>query len=266
MNRLRRAALALLLVWLVLPFVPLALWSVARGWRFPALLPPEPTLAPWATILAAGSGLAPALGASLGIATLTTILALAVGMPAGRALGLHRFRGKGLVELVLIAPVIVPGIAAALGLHTVFLQLGLANTLAGVVLVHLVPTVPYMVLATAAVYARFDPDLESQARSLGATPARAFLAVTLPAILPGLAAGALFAFLVSWSQYVTTLLVGGGRIVTLPMILFAQVQAGRHDLAGAMALVYVLPGVIAVILTGRHLSGAGTALAAGGGR
>ena len=176
--------------------------------------------------------------------------------PADPALlGLCRFRGKEAVDLFMLAPVIVPGIAAALGIHSVFIWLGLTNTVTGVVLVHLIPTVPYMTLVMAGIFANHDPAFEQQARSLGASPVQTFVHVTLPAILPGLIVGGLFAFLVSWSQYVLTLLIGGGRVITLPLLLFNFAAAGRNDITGAIGLIYVLPGIIILLFTARHLSG-----------
>lgn len=259
----RALAGAALIAWLVLPLVPLAVWSVARGWFFPDLLPAEWSLDAWAYALSETSGLLDALALSAGIAALTTALSVLIGVPAGRALGMHEFRGKALVELLVLAPVIVPGIAVAMGLHGVFIGLGLTNTVAGVVLVHLIPTLPYMVLVMSGVFANHDPSFEAQARSLGATPLQAFRHVTLPAILPGLVVGGLFAFLVSWSQYVLTLTIGGGRVVTLPLLLFNFVTSGRNDVAGAIAVLYVLPGAVVVALSARHLSGRGIALGLG---
>ncbi|GGL53296.1 ABC transporter permease [Wenxinia marina] len=256
----------LLIVWLVLPLVPLVVWSLARGWRYPDLLPDAWTLRAWDYALSAQSGVLPALWTTLVVAVCATALAVLVGVPAGRALGLHAFRGKALVEIAILAPVIVPGIAASFGLHAVFLSLGLTNGIAGVILVHLIPTVPYMTLVMAGGFANFDPGFEAQARSLGASRWQTFRHVTLPAIRPGLIVGALFAFLVSWSQYLLTLVIGGGRVVTLPILLFNFASAGRNDLTGAIAVLYVLPGVVVLILTARHLSGRSAALVAGLGR
>lgn len=257
---LRLLTALMLVVWLVLPLVPLAIWSVARSWYFPDLLPSAWSLKGWREALAPGSAVLSALWQSLQVAALTTALSVGIGLPAGRALGLYRFPGKAAVELLVLAPTIVPGIAVALGLHAVFLTLGLTGTLAGVVLVHLVPTLPYMVLVLAGVFANFDTAYEEQARSLGASPLRIFRHVTLPAIAPGLMAGALFAFLVSWSQYLLTLLIGGGKVQTLPLLLFSYAGAGRNDLTGVIGMIYILPGALALILTARRLTGQGPAL------
>jgi putative spermidine/putrescine transport system permease protein len=255
---------AVLIVWLILPLVPLAIWSFARGWRFPDLLPQEWSLQAWDFALSARSGVVESLGVTLLVAALATILSILLGVPAGRALGLYRFRGKGLVELLILAPVIVPGIAVALGLHGLFIQLGLTNTLAGVVLVHLVPTLPYMTLVMAGVFANFDPAYEDQARSLGAGRLQTFRHVTLPAILPGIVVGGLFAFLVSWSQYALTLVIGGGRVITLPLLLFNFASAGRNDITGAIGILYILPGVLILLFTARYLTGSNAALGAAG--
>jgi putative spermidine/putrescine transport system permease protein len=246
---------AILIVWLVLPLVPLAIWSFARGWRFPDLLPQEWSLKAWSYALSDTSGVLGSLGLTIGISLGATALSIIIGVPAGRALGMHQFRGKHLVELIILAPTIVPGIAVALGIHSVFIWLGLTNTVAGVILVHLVPTLPYIVLVMAGIFANFDPAFEAQARSLGASPLQTLWYVTLPAILPGVIVGGLFAFLVSWSQYILTLLIGGGRVVTLPLLLFNFATSGRNDITGAIGMIYILPGVLILLFTARHLYG-----------
>lgn len=252
---------------LVAPLIPLAIWSFARGWYFPDLLPQVWTLAAWDYALSDASGVLGALWTTTGIAAASALLALCLGLPAGRALALKRFRGKGAVRLLILAPVIVPGIAVVFGVHGIFLWAGLANTTAGVILVHLIPTLPYAVLAMEGVFSAFDDAYEAQARSLGASPAQVFRHVTLPAIMPGIVIGGLFAFLVSWSQYILTLTIGGGRVTTLPLLLFSFASSGRNDLAGAIAMIYILPGVVMVALAARHLTGRGAALAgAGAGR
>jgi putative spermidine/putrescine transport system permease protein len=262
-DRLRLLAALALTGWLVLPFLPLAIWSLARGWRFPDLLPQAWSPKAWEHALSPASGVLDSFALTTFIAVATTCLAALVGVPAGRALGLYRFRGKTLVTLFLMAPVVLPGLAVAFGLHGLFLRLGLAGTVPGVILAHLVPVLPYMTLVMAAVFSRFDPMVEAQARSLGATPFQTFRFVTLPAILPGLLTGALFAFLVSWSQYLLTLAIGGGRVQTLPLVLFSFASAGRNDITGAIALLYILPGLLVLVLTARHVTGRGASLAAG---
>jgi len=260
MARLRILSAILFAVWLILPLIPLAIWSVAGAWRYPYLLPQAWSLRPWSFTLSDHAGALSSLALTAGIALSVTAICTLIGVPAGRALGLHKFRGKALVELIILAPIIVPGIAVALGLQTVFIGLGLNNTVTGVVLVHLIPTLPYMVLVMSSVFAAYDPQAEDQARSLGASPLQVLRHVTFPAVLPGIIVGAMFTFLVSWGQYILTLTIGGGRVQTLPLLLFQFATAGRNDIAGAIAMIYILPGVVIVILTARSLTGRSAAL------
>lgn len=249
--------------WLVMPVLPLVVWSFAHGWRFPDLLPQAWSGTAWGFAFSPASGVLQSFAVTTGIATATTLIAALVGVPAGRALGLYRFRGRALVSLLLLAPALLPGLAVVFGLNGLFLRLGLSGTLTGVVLAHLIPVLPYMTLVMAAVFSRFNPDFEAQARSLGATPLQVFRCVTLPAILPGLMTGALFAFLVSWSQYLLTLAIGGGRVQTLPLLLFSFASAGRNDITAAIALLYILPGLVILGVTSRRITGRGAALTEG---
>ncbi len=259
-NIFRILTMILLICWLILPLVPLAIWSFARGWYFPDLFPNQWTLNAWTYALSRSSGVIDSLCVTVGIAGAATLLSILIGVPAGRALGLYQFRGKELIELVILAPVIIPGIAVVLGIHSVFIGLGLTNTISGVVLVHLIPTLPYMILVMSGVFANFDAEIETQARSLGASPLQTFWHVTLPAIMPGIVVGGLFAFLVSWSQYILTLVIGGGRVITLPLLLFSFATSGRNDIAGAISMIYILPGIVILLFTARHLTGRNAAV------
>ena len=246
---------ALLITWLVLPLIPLAMWSFARGWFYPNLLPNQWSLKAWEYALSDTAGVVDSLLLTVWISLAATVLSIIIGVPAGRALGMYSFRGKGIVELLILAPMIVPGIAVVLGIHSVFIAMGLNNTVSGVILVHLIPTLPYMILVMSGIFANYDAAFEAQARTLGASAFETFRYVTLPSIMPGIIVGGLFAFLVSWSQYILTLLIGGGRVVTLPLLLFNFATSGRNDITGAIGIIYIVPGIIILLLTARHLSG-----------
>lgn len=251
----RRVGLVLLLASMVVPLLPLAVWAVAGEWRFPSLLPSE-----WSTravefVLSERSGVRDGLVNSAVIGVTVALVSAAIGAAAGRALGLYRFRGKIVVQFLLLSPVIVPPLASTLGIQVVFIRAGLANTLLGVALVHLIPTIPYVTLVMSSVYANYDTDYEAQARTLGASAFRTFRTVTLPQIFPGLAVAGLFAFLISWSEYILTLIVGGGRVQTLPLLLFSFLQGNDNAIAGALSIAFVAPAVLLLVLTSRFLSG-----------
>lgn len=242
-----RLAGALLAALFLAPLLPLIPWSLSRGWFWPALLPVVDGRA-WAALLDPSTGMLGAAATSAGVAAAVALVATAIAVPAGLALGRRRFRGKGLLELCLLAPAALPAIAVAMGLHAIFLRLGLAGSATGVALAHLAPTLPYAILTVTAAAAADDGRRERVARTLGAGPGRTFLLVTLPALMPGIATGLAFAFIVSWSQYGLTLLIGGGRVVTLPLILTQFLAAGRNDIGAVAAIVTVVPGVAVLAL------------------
>jgi putative spermidine/putrescine transport system permease protein len=238
----------------LLPLAPLLFWSLAGQWFFPALLPQTWSLDAWRYVFSPSSRVGPALLTSTGVALATVAVCILLGLPAARALGLHVFRGKGLVEWLILLPLVVPGLVIAMGVQVVFIRYGLADTPLGVVLVHVVPCLPYFVLVMAGVFANYSTDLEETARTLGARPWRVFWHVTLPAITPGLSVAALLTFLVSWTQYISTVLIGGGQVVTLPMVLFPLVGAANHATAAAVSLVFLLPALLALGVTVRALA------------
>ena len=122
-------------------------------------------------------------------------------------------------------------------------------------LVHLLPSLPYMVMVMSGVFANYNIEFEQQAYSLGAGRGRTFIQITLPAILPGLVTGSLFVFLISWSQYILTVLIGGGRVITLPVLLFAFAAAGDNAVTAALCIVFLAPAVLILVFTSRYLSG-----------
>jgi putative spermidine/putrescine transport system permease protein len=254
-QRILRIGAALAVIGLaVIPLALLILWSFARAWFWPALLPREWSLRAWDYLFSPSTEVFYALSRSVGIAIAVTLLALIVALPAARALALHEFRGKRLMLFALLLPVLSPPLAATMGMHAIFLRYGLTDTVIGVVLAHLVPAVPYATLMLAGSLSRLDPDLESQARTLGASRLKVWRYVTIPAILPGLAVAASFAFLISLSQYLSTLLIGGGRIITLPLSLVAFQRSGDEAVTAALSLVFLASALTALGMVARLMS------------
>ncbi|MGE0040805.1 MAG: ABC transporter permease [Vicinamibacterales bacterium] len=235
------------------PLVMLAVTSVARNWYWPTLVPHEWSARAW-RYLADGSGpVGGALLTSAAIGVAVAVLSVAIALPAGHALSRRTFRGQRLLVFALLLPVLVPPLAAAMGLHAVFLRGGLVDSPLGVALVHLIPAVPYATLMLAGSFANLDPGLAAQARTLGAGPVRVWTRVLLPVLWPGIAVAAAFAFLISWSQYLLTLLIGGGRVLTLPLLLVNFQRGGDDAVAGALSLVFIGPTLLLFGLVARGL-------------
>jgi putative spermidine/putrescine transport system permease protein len=244
--------LILLVLFAFLPIMLLGIGSLAQGWYWPDLLPRKAGLRAWRYLLTPGAGILPALTTSLGLAISVTISSLLLALPAARVLAWQEFRGKRAVLFILLIPVLAPPLAAMMGVHVAFLHLSLSDSLLGVALVHLLQTVPYSTLMLRSSLTRFDQDFEAQARTLGAPAWYVWRHVTLPAIAPGALVAGAFAFLISWSQYLSTLLIGGGRIVTLPLILVAFQRGSDEAVTAALSLVFLLPAILVGWMMASH--------------
>lgn len=262
---IRWVFITLMLLWLILPLVPLVIWSFAFRWPFPLLWPESWSMRAWQLAFAESTGVISAIWDSVIIATIVTLISIIISIPAGRGLGMYQFRGKRVIEFLLLAPTIVPPLAVILGVLVLFIRYGLADTYLGVILVQLSPIMPYVVLVMAGVFSNYNPEFEEQARSLGATPIKVFWYVTLPAIFPGMMVAGLFAFLISWSQYITTLLIGGGFIKTLPLVLFTLAGTNDTALTASVSIIFVLPAIVILLISSRYVTGEDAAIGGIGG-
>jgi len=201
----------------------------------------------WEYVFSASSGTWEAIGNSLQIALIVTLINIMLALPAANALARFRFKGRRLVEGALFAPIIVPPFVAVMGMHMTFIKLGLTDTIIGVTLAHIVPTLPYVIRALIISYSTLGFQWEEQAAMLGAGRIQRFRHVVLPHLLPGVLAGAGLSLLVSLSQYLITLLVGGGRVMTLPLILFPFISGGDPAVGSAYTLVFAFVSAAALI-------------------
>jgi putative spermidine/putrescine transport system permease protein len=174
---------------------------------------------------------------SVKVALITTIVVLAVAVPAAYALVRYEFKGKRLVQMLIMSPVFVPVIVTALGLYLYFSRLGLAGTTAGLVLGHAVYVAPFVIVTLAAGVKQLDPALEFAATMMGASRTTLFTRVVLPQLAPSILAGALFAFLISFDEVVIAWFLSSASTVTLPVRMYSSIQ---WDLSPVIAAISVL--------------------------
>jgi putative spermidine/putrescine transport system permease protein len=166
------------------------------------------------------------------------------------ALALDRagFRGRKAVTGVLLAPAIVPVILLGLGLAYVFLRWGLVGTVTALVLAHSVTAIPLVIQPVLASLSKHDRTLEQAAASLGAPPLTVFREVVLPMIRPGVAAGAVFAFIWSFDEVVISIFLTSPALQTLPVLMFnAVTQMVDPTIAAASSLILVVTTVLILL-------------------
>jgi putative spermidine/putrescine transport system permease protein len=165
-----------------------------------------------------------ALENSLIVGVGATVVATSLGTLA--ALGLYRVRlpFRQAMVAILLSPMVVPVIITGVGMFYFYARVGLANTLSGLIVAHAALGIPFVFVTVGAVLSTLDDNLVRAAASLGAGPVRAFRTVVLPLILPGVASGALFAFVTSWDDVVVALFLAGPRQHTLPREMWSGIR------------------------------------------
>lgn len=186
---------------------------------------------------------------SFRIAAIVAVLATAIGVTAALVMVRTRFFGRDFLSAVFLSPLVVPGIVLGAAILQLYARTGIASSMTSLVLGHLAIATPYAIRLTAASLVGFDLRLELAARNLGATPFVAFRRVTLPIILPGISAGAAFAFIVSFEDVNLALFLSGPQSITLPVRIFGYMsQESSPIISAAGSLLAVIVLVAALII------------------
>ena len=246
-KRSRQARAPAIAALVVLPLLALIVRAFADVWRAPAMVPQRLGLR--GVRIAFSGDTATAFTNSLIVALLTVTVALIVGWPAARVLGERRLRHPAPVFLLLALPLLVPSYAVGSGLTEWFIRLGLDGTTLALVAAHLTFVLPYVVIVLLAGFGPRLTAIEEMGSVSGLTPLRRLAWVTLPSAAPTIAAAALLGFLVSWSDYGSSLAVGAGRPM-LPVVLLPFVGADPQ-VAATLALLFLAPAIAALAVTVR---------------
>jgi putative spermidine/putrescine transport system permease protein len=161
---------------------------------------------------------------SVQVATVTAILATVLGTLAALGLTRGRFPGRTAVNAVALSPLIVPVVVIAIGMFGLFVQWRIAGSLIGLVIAHTTLALPFVIVNVGTSLRTMDRNLELAAANLGADPRRSFMHITLPLILPGVLAGAIFSFITSWDEVVIAIFMTSARFRTLPVEMWEQVR------------------------------------------
>ncbi|WP_158970578.1 ABC transporter permease [Chachezhania sediminis] len=183
----------------------------------------------------------------VGLATM--VVATVLGTLAAFGLYLSDFRGKKVVMAVLSLPMVVPVIVTASSMYVAFSVVGLTNSLTGLVIAHTIIAAPYVVITVLAAVQTFDMTLMRAALSLGANPVRAFIEVVMPMIMPGIVAGAVFAFATSFDELVIAIFLTGPEQFTLPRQMFAGLREMLSPTIAAAAVVMIGFSVVLLLIT-----------------
>jgi putative spermidine/putrescine transport system permease protein len=243
------ALVALLYLFLLAPLLVVLIISFSSN-QFLSF-PPQGFSLRWYQNLAHETVFITGLKTSLITASIVTLIVLAMGVPAALAISRYNFRGKNLIASLFLSPLIVPTIVLALGILLILAPAGWTNTYQGIVVGHLSITVPYVMRTTLISLQTRDTSTEDAARILGASSWTALRRITLPIIAPGIVAGAVMAYIVSFDEAVISLFIAQSGVRTLPVEVLTYVENQADAAVAALSVCLILLSVLVVVVVER---------------
>ncbi len=250
---------ALIIVALVVVGVPILMavaWSLVdpnNGWSYPDMLPPSVSLYQWDYVFRS-TDIVLAIVTSYALASVATLLAFIVALPMAYAMGRWAFRGKEAVRILMLLPLVMPGMVVALFLSRVFNFFGLVQTFHGLVIAHTLLGLPYMARLLSTSFEAIPAQVSDAASNLGASELVKLRTIYLPLVRPGIFAGAIFTFIASLEEFSLTYVIGTPDYQTIPTILFSFLgQRFVRTQASVVSLVLLIPSLALLFLADRFL-------------
>jgi putative spermidine/putrescine transport system permease protein len=253
-NRLMMAVVWVFLLFLFLPVLVVIPVSVTDK-SYLSLPVDGISLEHYASLADPARGWVPSFRNSILAAVATSIIATAIAAAFAVGAWIRAGWWPSTIRLLMLSPLIVPPIIYAVGVVRVLSKVSMLDTFWGVLVVHVVLSLPMAFLAIAASLSNLDNRIVTAARSLGARPATIFGRVILPNVAPGLAAGAFLAFITSWDEITVTLFITARRFVTLPRRIYTSITDSIDPALAAIAAVLLIATM--AVLIGQSLLSSG---------
>ncbi|UFJ41145.1 ABC transporter permease [Brevibacillus humidisoli] len=185
---------------------------------------------------------------SLQLAAVTAVLSTLIGTLAAFALSKYTFRGSRVLNALMLSPLTVPTLIIGIAALMFFTRIGLAGTFTGLLLAHILISIPYVVRLVLTGLSTFDYTLEKAGYMLGARPLRVFWDVTLPLIRPAIVSGMIFSFLTSFDNVTVSLFLVAPGTTTLPLTIFSYMQETLDPLVASVSTVVILLSLVFIVL------------------
>ena len=228
----------------ILPILPLFMWVFTERFTWPSLFPQAFSLRAVNSLIRMNSELMKTFALSILLSLTVAAISVVIGLMTARALSFYEFKLKGVVSFLVMFPFLVPTTVFAMGIQVTLLRMGLAGNVWGVILCHVIYSAPYATRLIEEGTGALSLKLEEQARVLGCSPVKAFFSVSLPNLVPVILSAFTMAYLISFSQYFLTLLIGGGNVNTFAVIMVPYIQGGERNFASIYSLVFMIVTIV----------------------
>lgn len=233
---------------ILVPLVIICIWAVAMRWSWPDLLPAALSTRGISELFSSHSGALQVLLSSIALSLLAAFFATAIGYMSAHAFALYDFWGKSLLRFGSMLPLIVPANVFAMGIHVSFIRWNLIDTFLGVLICHVLYSLPYTISLLTEMKVSIGDKYEQQASVLGCSSIKSFLLITLPITLPAMFSAFSMAYIISFSQYFLTMLIGGGKIKTFSVIMVPFISGGDRTIASSYALMFLGSSLLVFLL------------------
>ncbi len=245
----------LLAAWILLPILLIANMAFStvdavRG--FPKSFLPNPVSFETMDFFLKSEGVLDATGRSVAVALLTVVISSLVAIPAGYGISRYMFPGRTAFRLAILAVRAFPIVVLAIPLAVIFIQLRMRDSLLSLALMHTALTLPTTVLVMSSVFASVPRELEEAAQVFGSSPLRAFWRVVLPLAAPGIAASAIFTFVMSWNEvFAAVVLTVRNRTLPAQVLTVLGTSPLEYKFAGGFFM--LIPSLIFIFFIRRYL-------------
>jgi len=250
-------AAVVLAIWVLLPIYLITVVAFSPTelvYDYPRRLIPEQVSTETVDFFVNSTGVLAALRRSVIVAVISLVLSTLIGAPAGYAIARYAFRGRNAFRVLILSTRAFPIVILSIPLAVTFIEWGIYDSLFSVALMHTALALPFTVLITSSIFVSVPRDLEEAAQTLGCTPLTAFIRVTLPLALPGLAAASIFTFVLSWNEVFAAVILTL-RERTLPALVLQSLTESPAPFRFAAAWAMLVPSLIIIFIIRRYLLG-----------
>lgn len=245
--------LAVFILFFYGPLLNMLMLAFANTYEAPAVLPQEWGFKWWEYVFGQES-LVSSMIQSFIVAIITTLISMLICIPAAYSIARFKYRGRKMFMLSFLLTNAFPKLGIYTSIAVLFYKYQLMGTYTGVVIIHLINSMMFMVWLPASAFRSVHRQQEEAARDVGAGPIRTFFKVTLPMAVPGIAVATLYTFLGSMEEAQGTMLVGMARIQTMPVAMYGIVLDSPAVQIGAVfAILLIIPSAIMIFAMRRYI-------------
>ena len=244
--------LAIFILFCYGPLINMIMMAFANVYEVPNVLPQEWGFKWWKFVFSQQS-LISSIVQSLVIAVITTLCSMILCIPAAYSLARFKFPGRKAFMLSFLLTNAFPKLGIYTSIGILFYKYNLMGTMLGVVIIHMINSMMFMVWLPASAFRAVHRQQEEAARDMGAGPIRTFFKVTLPMAIPGIMVATLYTFLGSMEEAQGTLLVGLARIKTMPVEMYGIILDYPGQAGAVFAILLMIPAAIMIFAMRKYI-------------